>query len=99
MKKIVASVGLVALGVSGAYAAYAPGLSTMETSKALSVTASLRGFYDDNYNTLPSYSHPQDTFGFEISPSVRLNLLPTDQTYLGVRYIYSARYYADRTQI
>jgi hypothetical protein len=94
MKKIVASVGLVALGVSGAYAAYAPGLSPMDTSKAWSVSATLRGFYDDNYATW-SDGEKRDSFGFEVSPSVRFNL-PLDQTYLGLRYIYSARYYEDR---
>jgi hypothetical protein len=97
MKKIVASVGLVALGVSSAAAAYAPGLSPMDTSKAWSITASLRGFYDDNYACWPSGS-ARDTFGFEVSPSVRFNLMPTEQTYLGLHYIYSGRYYAERTQ-
>lgn len=94
MKKIVASVGIVALGVSGAVAASAPGLSSMDTSKAWSVTGSLRGFYDDNYLCLPS-SEDRDSFGFEVSPSVRVNL-PMDQTYLGARYIYSGRYFSDR---
>jgi len=95
MKKIVASVGLVAVGVSGAFAAYAPGLSAMDTSKAWSVSGSLRGFYDDNY--LCMGANEQDSFGFEVSPSVRFNL-PLDQSYLGVRYIYAARYYDDRTK-
>lgn len=94
MKKIVTSVGLVALGVSSACAAYAPGLSSMDTSKAWSVSASLRGFYDDNYACWPS-SDERDSFGFEISPSIRFNL-PLDQTYLGLRYMYSGRYYEDR---
>lgn len=93
MKKIVASVGLIAVGVSGAYAAYAPGLSTMDTSKSWGVAASLRGFYDDNYGCVSV--NEQESFGFEISPMVKFNL-PLDQTYLGLRYIYSGRYYADR---
>jgi hypothetical protein len=65
----------------------------MDTSKAWSVSASLRGFYDDNY--LYSAANERDTIGFEVSPSVRFNL-PLDQTFLGARYIYSARYYEDR---
>ena len=98
MKKIVASVGLVALGVSGVHAAYPPGLSTMDTSKALSVTASLRGFYDDNYATWPS-DMARSSFGFEISPSVRFNWSPVEQTYLGAYYIYSGRFYEDRNSV
>lgn len=65
----------------------------MDTSKSWGVSASLRGFYDDNYGCAPS--NERDSFGFEISPTVRFNL-PLDQTYLGVRYIYSGRYYEDR---
>jgi hypothetical protein len=44
MKKFVASVGLVALGAAAAHAQYAPGLSPLETSKAWSLSADLRGF-------------------------------------------------------
>ncbi len=65
----------------------------MDTSKAWSVSASLRGFYDDNY--LYRGSDERDSFGFNVSPSVRFNL-PLDQTYVGVRYIYSGKYYEDR---
>jgi hypothetical protein len=93
MKKIVASVGLIAVGVSGAYAAYAPGLSTMDTSKPWGIGASLRGFYDDNYAC--ASVNERDSWGFEISPTVKLNL-PLEQTYIGARYIYSGRYYTDR---
>ncbi len=67
----------------------------MDTSKPWSISASLRGFYDDNYMVVDS--NERDSFGFEISPSVRFNL-PLDQTYLGFRYIYSGRYYEDRTK-
>ena len=102
MKKILASAGLATLGATGLHAAYAPGLTTVETSKPWSVSASLRGFYDDNYNTAPS--HPmsvftpkaKSSFGFEVSPGVALNLLPTDQTYVGLSYVYSMRYYTER---
>ena len=92
MKKIVASVGMVAVGVSGA-CAYSPGLSAMDASKTWSVSATLRGFYDDNY----AYRSTDErkSYGFDVSPSVRFNL-PLEQTYLGLRYIYSGRYYEDR---
>src|SRR6185503_10659187 len=104
MKKILASAGLATLGAAGLHAAYAPGLTPMETSKPWSVSASLRGFYDDNYNTAPSHpSSPfvpqaRSSFGFEVSPGVALNLLPTDQTYVGLSYLYSLRYYDDREE-
>ena len=52
MKKFLTSAGFIALGVSGLQAAYAPDLTPMEASKPWSVSAALRGFYDDNYTTL-----------------------------------------------
>src|SRR5713101_9552983 len=101
MKRLIASAGLVAVGATGLQAAYAPGLTPMETSKTWSVAASLRGFYDDNYNTAPS--HPSDpsipnakgSFGAEISPQFALNL-PGDQTFVGASYVYTLRYYEAR---
>ena len=72
MKKIVASVGLVALGASGLYSAPIPGL-TEEGGKNWSVSATLRGFYDDNLNTVHSGPAKQDTFGIEISPLFALD--------------------------
>ncbi len=94
MKKLFTSVGVIALGAAGLQAAYAPGLSSMETSKPWSISASLRGFYDDNYTTSPK-STARDSFGFEVSPSAALNL-PLDQTFVGISYVYSMRYFEDR---
>jgi hypothetical protein len=101
MKRLIASAGLVAVGATGLQAAYAPGLTPMETSKTWSVAASLRGFYDDNYNTAPS--HPSTTlipgakgsFGAEISPQFALNF-PGDQTFVSASYVYILRYYEAR---
>ena len=95
MKKIIASAGLVAFGAAGLQAAYAPGLSSLETSKPWSISATLRGFYDDNYNTAPSGPNKLDSFGFEVTPKVGLNL-PLEQTYIGLRYIYDLKYFEDR---
>src|SRR6266852_561988 len=101
MKRLIASAGLVAVGATGLQAAYAPGLTPMETSKTWSVAASLRGFYDDNYNTAPSHpSNPlipnaKGSFGAEISPQFALNI-PGDQTYVGASYVYTLRYYEAR---
>lgn len=91
MKKIVASVGLVALGASGLYSAPIPGL-TEEGGKNWSVAATLRGFYDDNINTAPSGPGKQDAFGIEISPSVNYGI-QWQQTQLTLGYVYSFKYY------
>ena len=101
MKRLITSAGLVALGVASAQAqnVAAPHLTSIETSKPWSVSATLRGFYDDNYSTRPSNpgSGPkkEDSFGFELSPSAELNwVLP--QTYIGLSYVYGMRYYEAR---
>ena len=96
MKKIIASAGLIALGTAGLQAAYVPGLTPMETSKPWSVTASLRGFYDDNYLALPSsFVGKKDSFGVEIKPTFGLKL-PRDQTLIELDYTYSLKDYFDR---
>lgn len=96
MKKIITSAGLVAMGAAGLQAAYAPNLSSIETSKPWAISATLRGFYDDNYNTISKSSGlKRDSFGFEVSPSASINL-PLDQTFIGASYTYSLRWYEDR---
>ncbi len=94
MKKLLTSAGLVAIGVSGLQAAYAPTLSSMQTTKPWSVSAALRGFYDDNYTTSPN-NIKRSTVGYELTPSASLNL-PLDQTFIGLSYEYSLRYFEDR---
>ncbi len=87
MKKIVASVGMVALGASGLQAQL-----TVDSGKIWSVSARLRGFYDDNINTAASGPFKQEAFGFEISPSIGARLsLP--QTTIYADYTYSFKYY------
>jgi hypothetical protein len=92
MKKFVASVGLVALGAAAAHAQYAPGLTPLETSKAWSLSADLRGFYDDNYLTLPKADRIS-TWGTEVSPSVAVNHSVQD-TLMSASYVYDLRWYA-----
>lgn len=92
MKKFLTSTGLVALSVSGLHAAHE--LTPIEASKPWSISAALRGFYDDNYTTSPD-SLKQETFGYQVTPSVSVNL-PWDQTFLGVSYEYSLKFYEDR---
>lgn len=92
MKKIVASVGLVALGASGLYSAPIPGL-TEEGGKNWTASLTLRGFYDDNFNTVPRGSDKQDAFGIEVSPSISAGFRFSPQTTLSLSYVYSFKYY------
>jgi Putative beta-barrel porin 2 len=92
MKKIVASVGLVALGASGLYSAPIPGL-TEEGGKNWTASLTLRGFYDDNFNTVRSGPDKQDAFGFEVSPSIAAGFRFSPQTSLSLSYVYSFKYY------
>jgi hypothetical protein len=96
MKKFIASASIIAVGAAGLYGDTAPGLTRTQTSKPWSVSASLRGFYDDNYATAPSSSDlKRDSFGFEVSPKASINM-PWQQSYLGASYQYSLKYYEDR---
>ncbi|MBW8864139.1 MAG: hypothetical protein JF609_04295 [Verrucomicrobia bacterium] len=49
MKKFFVSTGLAAISVAGLQSAYGQGLDIV-SPKAWSVSGTLRGFYDDNYN-------------------------------------------------
>lgn len=110
MKKLITSAGLVVLGAASLKAqqvyAPAPGLTSTQLSKPWSVSAAIRGFYDDNYALTPSHgipnglggtTKPQDSFGFEVSPSAGLNWA-MEQTYIGVSYTYGLKYYEDRPE-
>jgi hypothetical protein len=90
MKKVIASAGLLALGAMGSQTAMAQW--TAASDKPWSVSATLRGFYDDNINTSPD---KVSSSGFEIDPSISYNknMGPTTIT---VGYSYSYRYYMER---
>lgn len=95
MKKIVASVGLVALGATSLNAVYGQGMAAT-AYKPWSISASLRGFYDDNINTVPSSSSfHQSSFGFQVDPAVNLSW-QNDQTMLQANYDYTLRWYDKR---
>jgi hypothetical protein len=99
MKRIVASVGLVAVGASGLQAAMLPGLTT-ESGKPWTLSATLRGFYDDNLNGVPSNykggpDFHRETSGFELSPSLEFSF-PLEQTTLSFGYVYSYKYYENK---
>ncbi|MGA9778193.1 MAG: outer membrane beta-barrel protein [Verrucomicrobiia bacterium] len=98
MRKFFVCAGLALAGTTGLQAAYAPDLNQLETAKLWSVSGTLRGFYDDNYNTAPDGPTKRDSFGFELSPSLSLNV-PLQQTELGLKYTYGLYYYQDREQI
>jgi len=95
MNKITTTAGLIAIGAVSAHAAvYAPPAGSQQATKPWSISATLRGFYDDNYSTSPRQIR-RDSWGFEVSPSGSLNLI-RDQTALGLSYVYSLRWYEDR---
>lgn len=98
MRKFFVCAGLAVAGTASLQAAYAPDLNPMETAKLWTVSGTLRGFYDDNYNTQPTGPGKRSSFGFEVSPSVGLNV-PLQQTELGLRYTYGLYYYQDRESL
>jgi hypothetical protein len=94
MKKIFISLGLIAAGTASLRADYAPDLDSMQTTKFWSVSGTLRGFYDDNFNTAPN-GHKQGSEGYEVSPSVSFDV-PMQQTEFDLRYTYGLYYYQTR---
>lgn len=90
MKRIVASVGVLALGAAVIQTSNAQGTGD---SKPWTFSAALRGFYDDNVNT--ASQNEIDTFGFEISPSIGFRA-GLDQTTFSLVYTYAFKYYDER---
>jgi hypothetical protein len=89
MKKFFVSVGLAAAGAAGVQIAHAI------PSNDWSVSASLRGFYDDNYSTGAT---KKGSYGLEFSPEVSVSV-PLQQTEIGLRYTYGLYYYQQRDEI
>lgn len=94
MKKIVASVGLVALGASGLQTVQAQGLLGPDDSKPWSVALTLRGFYDDNPGATARGTE-QDSLGYEVSPSFKVGWTLQQSTIL-FGYSYSFKQYEER---
>jgi len=90
MKKIYASIGAVALSAAGVQTLQA---QPVDLSKSWSAGLLLRGFYDDNVNTVPS--RETRSFGFEVGPTLSLSL-PLEQTTIVGSYSYSYKYYEKR---
>jgi hypothetical protein len=92
MRKILASVGLVALG-SALQTVSAQSLDIPRPSKPWDVSLTLRGFYDDNPSTLPNSSpDKQGSYGFEVSPNISA-AWSLETTTIKLGYLYSMKYY------
>jgi len=94
MKRFFISVGLAAAGTAGLHAAYTP--DGGDNSKLWVVSATLRGFYDDNYTT--AHTGAKSSLGAEVSPQFSVNL-PFSQTEIGMRYTYGLYYYQERENL
>lgn len=94
MKKIVASVSLVALGASSINAVYGQGMEP-KPAKPWNISATLRGFYDDNVDTAYGGAPKTDTFGLQVSPALGL-VWDNGQTSVKANYTYSLLYYATK---
>ncbi|MDR3459106.1 MAG: outer membrane beta-barrel protein [Verrucomicrobiae bacterium] len=94
MKKLFVSTGLAAIGLAGIQATQGEGLDIV-SPKAWSISGTLRGFYDDNYNIS---STRKGSWGTEVSPTISLNV-PLRQTDMGIRYTYGLYYYNDRDSL
>jgi hypothetical protein len=93
MKKLIASVGLAALGVSTLHAQYSPGPTPAEMAKPWSLGLTLRGFYDDNPLTLNKNTPGgvRAVYGEEVSPSASFNHT-VNNTAVTLSYIYDFKH-------
>lgn len=89
MKRFFVSAGLVAVGAAALDSAMA---QDSTGPKYWNVGATLRGFYDDNYNVI---SAQKGSFGLEFDPVLSFHV-PLHQTDIGLRYTYGLYWYQDR---
>ncbi len=91
----------MAAATVGSMALQAQDLTAAAPSKPWNISATVRGFYDDNYTTAPGNvpaGYPitkRSSWGTDLNPGVRLDLL-RDLTTIRFSYDYDARYYTDR---
>ena len=90
MKKIAVTIGLATAGAAGVHAAYAPDASD---NKNWSVSALLRGLYNDNPGAVSTGS--KGSFGYSVAPQFQI-VKPYNQTEMGLRYIYTLIYYSNQ---
>jgi hypothetical protein len=93
MKQVLTSAGLLALGAASLYG-LDPEMTRQQSGGPFSLSATVRGFYDDNIVT-SSDGAEQESFGFQFSPAVHVNL-PFEQTFLSFGYIYTYTWYEER---
>ncbi len=91
MKKALSTVGIVAAGAMSIQTAQAQ-------EKPWNISATVRGFYDDNINTTPgTVTLPkQSSYGFELKPEASY-IYNTGQLEAEISYAYSMKYYENRS--
>ncbi|HTH47164.1 MAG TPA: outer membrane beta-barrel protein [Candidatus Limnocylindria bacterium] len=94
MNKLIRAAGMLSLGTAS-LAVQTTVSAADGGDKPWSLSAALKGFYDDNIYTRPNGPEKIDSFGFEVSPSVKY-VISTDDTALKLSYTYSAKYYEGR---
>lgn len=93
MKRVLTSASLLALGAVSIYG-LDPEMTRQQSGSPFTISGTVRGFYDDNINT-SSDGFEQESFGYQLSPAVHLNL-PFEQTFLSLGYIYTYSWYEER---
>jgi hypothetical protein len=92
---------MAAAATVGSMALQAQDLTAAAPSKPWNISATVQGFYDDNYTCAPanvplgSNLQKRGSWGTDLNPGVSLDLL-RDLTTIRFRYDYDARYYTDR---
>jgi hypothetical protein len=109
MNKVIITVGLAALSAASIQAQDTSALTpSSQNTKDWSMAASLRGFFDDNYLTLPKSfpivgpggvvgtGHPLSSWGTEIIPSAAWNHT-SEGTTASASYVYDFRWYENKS--
>jgi hypothetical protein len=86
MKRIIASIGFMAIGATSIYAQ-----QSAENVKPWSISGTLRGFYDDNYATQVS-ANKHESWGVEVAPSARVKY-DVENTKIAGSYAYGMKWY------
>jgi hypothetical protein len=94
MKNILTTAGLAAVAVAGFQTKCAAQAVTVDDSKWWQVSASLRGFYDDNHTIAPD-NFARESFGFEVRPGFTAGH-QGEQHLVKLTTIYSGRWFEDR---
>lgn len=100
MNRLLTCASCASFAAVGATSLQAQFLGDTRPQKPWSISAKLRGFYDDNYLTAPSAKNllgqeKRGSWGAHLSPSVSYNN-QWDVTSAGVRFEYGATYFEDR---